>query len=113
MPDAGETAIAVTGRPVAGSIPTRKCLNGSKQRGAWRCGKRSAFPSSPHPRRLLRTNFKRSATLTIYLVQKIGQVKWTVQMTTQIIELPNVPVELTLEFFGVFARFEYALRRSR
>jgi transposase InsO family protein len=44
-------------------------------RGAWRCGKRSAFPTSPHPRRRLRTNFKRGATLTIYLVQKIGQVK--------------------------------------
>ena len=39
-----------------------------------RYGKRSAFPTSPHPRRRLRTNFKRGATLTIYLVQKIGQV---------------------------------------
>ena len=27
-----------------------------KQPGAWRCGKRCAFPTSPHPRRRLRTN---------------------------------------------------------
>src|ERR1035438_10136308 len=46
----------------------------AQARGAWRCGKRSAFPTSPHPRRRLRTNFKRGATLTINLVQKIGQV---------------------------------------
>src|ERR1035441_1491046 len=49
----------------------------AQARGAWRCGKRSAFPTSPHPRRRLRTNFKRGATLTIYLVQKIGQVSST------------------------------------
>jgi len=41
---------------------------------AWGCGKRSAFPTSPHPRRRLRTNFKRGATLTIYLVQNPGQL---------------------------------------
>lgn len=29
-----------------------------------------------------------------------------------IIELLNVPKELTLEFLGVFARFEYALKRA-
>src|ERR1017187_4009409 len=42
--------------------------------GAWRYGQRSAFPTSPHPRRRLRTNVKRGVTLTIHLVQKIGQV---------------------------------------
>src|SRR5450759_5998 len=42
--------------------------------GAWRYGKRSAFPTSPHPRRRLRTNVKQGVTLTIHLVQKIGQV---------------------------------------
>jgi hypothetical protein len=42
--------------------------------GAWRCGKRFAFPTSPHPRRRLRTIVQRSVTLTFHLVQKIGQV---------------------------------------
>ena len=45
-----------------------------KQPGAWGCGKRSAFPTSPHPRRRLRTNVKRGVTLTLHLVQKIRQV---------------------------------------
>src|SRR5664280_2587714 len=62
---------------VAGLQATGAEGNPAQARGAWRCGKRSAFPTSPHPRRLLRTNFKRGATLTIYLVQKIGQVKPT------------------------------------
>jgi hypothetical protein len=43
--------------------------------GAWRHGKRSAFPTSPHPRRRLRTNVQRGVTLTLHLVQKIGQVR--------------------------------------
>ncbi len=42
--------------------------------GAWRYGKRSAFPTSPHPRRRLRTIVQRGVTLTFHLVQKIGQV---------------------------------------
>src|ERR1035438_5818112 len=42
--------------------------------GAWRYGKRSAFPTSPHPRRRLRTIVQRGVTLTLHLVQKIGQV---------------------------------------
>ena len=42
--------------------------------GAWRYGKRFAFPTSPHPRRLRRTNVEQGVTLTIHLVQKIGQV---------------------------------------
>jgi hypothetical protein len=42
--------------------------------GAWRCGKRSAFPTSPRPRRRLRTIVQRSVTLTFRLVQEIGQV---------------------------------------
>src|SRR5271169_7190366 len=45
--------------------------------GAWGCGKRCAFPTSPHPRRRLRTNVQRGATLTLLLVQKIGQVRIT------------------------------------
>src|ERR1035437_2494135 len=59
---------------VAGLQATGAEGNPAQARGAWRCGKRSAFPTSPHPRRRLRTNFKRGATLTIYLLQKIGQV---------------------------------------
>src|SRR5664279_2941552 len=62
---------------VAGLQATGAEGNPAQARGAWRCGKRSAFPTSPHPRRRLRTNFKRGATLTIYLVQKIGQVTST------------------------------------
>src|SRR6476619_1006097 len=42
--------------------------------GAWRYGKRSAFPTSPHPRRRLRTKVKRGVILTSHLVQKTGQV---------------------------------------
>src|SRR3974390_1289753 len=42
--------------------------------GAWRGGKRYAFPTSPHPRRRLRTQAQRGGTLTFHLVQKIGQV---------------------------------------
>ena len=42
--------------------------------GAWRCGKQTTFPTSPHPRRRLRTNVERGATLTFHLVQKIGPV---------------------------------------
>jgi putative transposase len=45
-----------------------------KQPGAWRYGKRCAFPTSPHPRRRLRTKVKRGVTLTLRLVQKIGPV---------------------------------------
>src|SRR5664280_944221 len=60
---------------VAGLQATGAEGNPAQARGEWRCGKRSAFPTSPHPRRRLRTNFKRGATLTIYLVQKIGQVR--------------------------------------
>src|ERR1019366_7086163 len=64
---------------VAGLQATGAKGNPAQARGAWRCGKRSAFPTSPPPRRRLRTNFKRGATLTIYLVQKIGQVnsRWS------------------------------------
>src|SRR6516164_5533697 len=42
--------------------------------GAWRYGKRCAFPTSPHPRLRLRTRLEKGATLTFHLVQKIGQV---------------------------------------
>src|SRR5664279_363520 len=66
---------------VAGLQATGAEGNPAQARGAWRCGKRSAFPTSPHPRRRLRTNFKRGATLTIYLVQKIGQVKIAALLT--------------------------------
>jgi putative transposase len=43
--------------------------------GAWRCGKQSPFPTSPHPRRRLRTKTKRGVTLTLHLVQKIGLIR--------------------------------------
>ncbi len=33
-------------------------------------------------------------------------------INSEIIELINVPKELTLEFFAAFARFEYALKRA-
>src|ERR1017187_3574504 len=59
---------------VAGVQATGAEGNAAQARGAWRYGKRSAFPTSPHPRRRLRTNFKRGATLTIYLVQNPGQL---------------------------------------
>src|ERR1039458_4201203 len=57
--------------------------------GAWRYGKRSAFPTSPHPRRR-RTNVERRVTLTFHLVQKICQV------------IPNTP-----------SSFEQMVRRLR
>ena len=48
--------------------------NPAEATGAWRYGKRYAFPTSPHPRRRLRTNLKQGATLTVYLVQNTGQL---------------------------------------
>src|ERR1019366_5309080 len=62
------TAPFVTGLQAPG---TRSNLAAAT--GAWRCGKRSAFPTSPHPRRR-RTNVERRVTLTFHLVQKICQV---------------------------------------
>src|ERR1017187_9787589 len=69
---------------VAGVQATGAEGNPAQARGAWRCGKRSAFPTSPHPRRRLRTNFKRGATLTIYLVQNPGQASLAVSRDTVI-----------------------------
>src|ERR1017187_9076912 len=62
------TAPFVTGLQAPG---TRSNLAAAT--GAWRYGKRSAFPTSPHPRRR-RTNVERRVTLTFHLVQKICQV---------------------------------------
>ena len=59
---------------VAGLSASGTGSNLAEATGAWRCGKRFAFPTSPHPRRRLRTNLKRRATLTIYLVQNTGQL---------------------------------------
>src|ERR1035441_10097192 len=64
------TAPFVTGLQAPG---TRSNLAAAT--GAWRYGKRSAFPTSPHPRRR-RTNVERRVTLTFHLVQKICQVSW-------------------------------------
>jgi hypothetical protein len=50
--------------------------------GAWRCGKQNPFPTSPHPRRRLRTKVKRGVTLTFHLVQNIGQVTGGSSRTT-------------------------------
>ena len=46
-----------------------------KQPGAWRSGKQRTLPTSPHPRLRRRRSYNqaRCATLTIELVQKIGQ----------------------------------------
>jgi transposase InsO family protein len=55
-------------------LPAPGTTNHHSKTGAWRCGKRFAFPTSPHPRRRLRTKVKRGVTLTFHLVQKIGQV---------------------------------------
>ncbi|MGA9414149.1 MAG: hypothetical protein WBV60_05615, partial [Terriglobales bacterium] len=71
--------------------------------GAWRYGKRSAFPTSPHPRRRLRTKVKRGVTLTFHLVQKIGQV-------TLIIDQP----EDNLDSLSVYASLiEYFRKRKK
>src|SRR5450759_3160860 len=60
---------------VAGLSASGTASNLAEATGAWRYGKRSAFPTSPHPRRRLRTNVKRGVTLTIHLLQKIVQVR--------------------------------------
>src|SRR5512141_1590413 len=67
-----DTAAFVTGLQATGTGS-----NLAEATGAWRCGKRYAFPTSPHPRRRLRTKVKRGVTLTFHLVQKIGQVNPT------------------------------------
>src|ERR1039457_4799317 len=59
---------------VAGIQTTSAASHLAEGNGAWRYGKRCAFPTSPHPRRRLRTNLKRGVTLTIYLVQNTGQL---------------------------------------
>lgn len=46
---------------------------GGKELGVWRSGKRYAFPTSPHPRLRLSIYKVSRATLTMNLVQKIGQ----------------------------------------
>src|SRR6516164_1560349 len=55
--------------------------------GAWRYGKRCAFPTSPHPRLRLRTRFEKGVTLTFHLVQKIGQVTTAFRINGQ----PSLP----------------------
>src|SRR5208337_3080268 len=64
------TAALGAGRQAAGAAS-----HPAQATGAWRYGKRSAFPTSPHPRRRLRTIVQRGVTLTLHLVQKVGQVK--------------------------------------
>src|ERR1017187_4576538 len=46
---------------------------GGKELGVWRSGNRYALPTSPHPRLRLSTYKVSRATLTMNLVQKIGQ----------------------------------------
>ena len=58
----------------AGLQATGPASNLAEATGAWRYGKRSAFSTSPHPRRRLRTIVQRGVTLTFHLVQKTGQV---------------------------------------
>ena len=62
---------------VAGLQATGTGGNLGPATGAWGCGKRHAFPTSPHPRLRLRTNIQRGVTLTFRLVQTIGQVTIT------------------------------------
>src|SRR5450755_3185923 len=59
---------------VAGIQTTSAASHLAEGNGAWRYGKRCAFPTSPHPRRRLRTTVQKGVTLTFYLVQKIGPV---------------------------------------
>src|SRR5476651_1029004 len=66
---------------VAGLQATGTGSHLAEATGAWRCGKRSAFPTSPHPRRL-RTNVERGVTLTLHLVQKTGQVTMAFGLST-------------------------------
>src|SRR5271157_3229009 len=64
------------GAPALGvGLPATSTTGHPCKTGAWRCGKQNPFPTSPHPRRRLRTKVKRGVTLTFYLVQNIGQVK--------------------------------------
>ena len=44
-----------------------------KRKGAWKSGKPTTLPTFPHPRRLRDNYTTRYITLTISLVQKIGQ----------------------------------------
>src|SRR5664279_4169395 len=69
---------------VAGLQATGAGGNLGPATGAWRCGKRYAFPTSPHPRLRLRTNIQRGVTLTFRLVQKIGHVSRGQQLGTRI-----------------------------
>src|SRR5271169_2965532 len=59
---------------VAGIQTTSAASHLAEGNGAWRYGKRCAFPTSPHPRRRLRTTLQKSVTLTFHLVQKTGQI---------------------------------------
>jgi len=46
------------------------------QTRVWRSGKQSTLPTSPHPRRRQDIYKTLCATLTVQLVQKIGQTRW-------------------------------------
>jgi hypothetical protein len=56
-------------------IPAASTASHLEATGAWRCGKQNPFPTSPHPRRRLRTKVKRGVTRTFHLVQKTGQAR--------------------------------------
>src|SRR6516165_2972764 len=75
--------------------------------GAWRYGKRCAFPTSPHPRLRLRTRLEKGATLTFHLVQKIGQV--TVSPTVYSWHLMNAYCGFLAIFFNMFLHFTGSL----
>src|SRR5271157_212839 len=71
------------GAPALGvGLPATSTTGHPCKTGAWRCGKQNPFPTSPHPRRRLRTKVKRGVTLTFYLVQNIGQVSIVSAFTT-------------------------------
>src|SRR6185312_9695976 len=79
---------------------------------AWKSGKQTTLPTFPH-RLLLRRadiSLSRCATLTISLVQNIGQATWFLQK-----EFKHIKNNLDLRFYGltyVFVVSRFASRRD-
>src|ERR1035437_10224872 len=72
----GAVASSLQHRPatlLAGLSTTGTRGLAGKEHGVWRSGNRYALPTSPHPRLRLSIDKDSCATLTISLVQKIGQ----------------------------------------
>ena len=87
----------------AGSLGSR-----NQSQGASRAGNRYALPSSPRPLRQLSRYIKSCATLTIQLVQKIGQtISPTVKIKLRglILERDNDSISKTVDGNGILSRF--------